>query len=71
MSRLSLADLNELVYVRLGEDWVTPTTMCHLLGWSGSGRGWYVVALALERLANDGEAEIQIRGNRRYFRGVQ
>lgn len=69
MSRLSLAHLRQLVLAELDDEWRTPTEMRRTLGLSGSD--WYRLGLTLERLANDGDAEIRIRGVRRCFRRRQ
>ena len=58
--------LNYFHFSRLRGEWFTPSDLQKWLGLPGPE--WYRVALTLERLANDGFAEIEIRGNRRRFR---
>jgi DNA replication protein DnaC len=67
MSRLGLERIRDELLLALDGEWRTPTDLLHRIGWS-SGSGWYVVSLVLERLANDGLAEIKVSGKRRYFR---
>lgn len=63
--RLTLAQLDHLVFELLDEDWRAVTDFTDHLG-LGSGLNHYRVALVLERLANDGYAEIKRKpGSRR------
>jgi hypothetical protein len=52
--------------LELDDHWRTPTDLQHALGLPGPY--WYRVALLLERLAADGDAELQVRGRARRFR---
>ncbi len=73
--RLHLDDMREIILRYLDDEWRTSTQFYegfkkagkHKLG----GCGWMRVSLVLERLAADGEAEIKVRGRRRYFRRPQ
>lgn len=67
MSRMPLTELRHYVFDVLDDQWVSATDVAETLG-VGHGFHWYRVSLVLERLANDGVAEIEIRGNRRRFR---
>lgn len=74
MSRLPQAEIRRLLLRNVDDKWRTATTYYvafrkhgHSLGLGG----WERIALNLERLANDGEIEIRVRGNRRYFRRAQ
>ena len=71
MSRLTLRELRGLVLEELDGDWCTPTQLCDRLDLGHGGNGWYRVCLILERLANDGLAELRGRGTRvrRFRRG--
>jgi hypothetical protein len=53
--------MRPLVLDELDDDWVTPSEMTERLGLT-SGVYWYKVALTLERLANDGQAELKAPG---------
>ncbi len=70
--RLRLTEIRRIILRNLDDQWRTPseiTDAFHAAGHRfGGGKGWYMVALTLERLANDGQAEIRVRGNRRTFR---
>lgn len=72
--RLRLTEIRAAILRNLDDQWRTPseiTDAFHAAGHRfGGGRGWYMVALTLERLANDGVIEIRVRGNRRTFRRV-
>lgn len=64
--RPRLSELRALILDELDDDW---SATSHYLDWLGlPARDWYRVALVLERLVNDGEAEIEVDGRRRYFR---
>ncbi len=74
--RLGLDELRELVLSELERDgeWWTPSDFRKAFladGYKLGINGWDRCALTLERLANDGEAEIKIRGARRSFRSVR
>jgi hypothetical protein len=60
--------LRRRVLLELDDTWMTPSEIANRLG-LGHGVGWLKVALVLERLAVDGEAEIQRPGRKvRRFR---
>ena len=65
--RPTLSELRELVLDELDGQWVTPTEVADALELD-HGPGWYRVALTLERLANDGLAELKTRLTVRRFR---
>ena len=62
MSRATLAELREIVLDELDDQWVTPSEITDTLELD-HGPSWYRVALILERLANDGLAELQTPGS--------
>jgi hypothetical protein len=65
---MTLADLRLRILSELGDDWMTSSEMADRLGF-GHGAEWFRVALVLERLANDGLAELKRPGSRtRRFR---
>ena len=67
--RLTLREIRELVLLgELGDVWITPSEIQRRLGLGGAD--FYRVALVLERLVVDGEAEIRRPGSRgkRWFR---
>jgi hypothetical protein len=68
--RPTLVDLRWLVLLELDDAWVTPTELADRHGLN-HGRDWLMVALVLERLANDGLAELKQPGSRtrRFRRG--
>lgn len=71
MSPLPLNEIRRLLLHNIDDKWRTPSAFVdafHMGGHRFGGKGWYQVALVLERLANDGLIEIRVRGNRRYFR---
>jgi hypothetical protein len=59
--RANLAELRWIVYRELDDDWRSPTELGRRLG-LGSGTSWYRLCLTLERLANDGLAELKTPG---------
>ena len=61
--------LNYFHHSHLRGEWFCATELQKWLGLPGPE--WYRISLVLERLANDGFAEIEIRGNRRRFRRRQ
>lgn len=65
--RYTLSDIRAIALREMRDgDWWSATRLAQLLG-VGHGRGWLMVALALERLAADGALEL--RGERvRKFR---
>ena len=65
--RPTLRDLRRALLHGLDGQWRCPSDFVWRLGLD-YGPDWYRVCLILERLANDGAAEIRIRGNRRKFR---
>jgi DNA-binding transcriptional ArsR family regulator len=67
VTRRSLSELRRIILRNLDHRWVTPSQVADALD-TGHGDGWLRVALTLERLANDGLAEIRIRGKNRYYR---
>lgn len=70
--RADLAALREIFLRYLDDEWRTPSdfyaAMRRAGKWKVAGNDWYRIALVLERLANEGKAEIRIRGRVRYFR---
>jgi DNA-binding transcriptional ArsR family regulator len=71
LTRLSLDELRRIILRNLSDEWRTPSQFRDAFLRSGHKLGiggWERIALTLERLANDGLAEIRIRGNRRYYR---
>lgn len=62
MSRLSLRELHDVVLAVLDDEWRTPSEVCAALR-LGHGDDWTKVALTLERLANDGVAELKTPGS--------
>ena len=58
--RLTLGEMRWFVLSELDDEWCTPTELHARLGLSG--KDWYRVALTLERLANDGLAELKTPG---------
>jgi hypothetical protein len=66
VSRPTLADLRRDILWMLDDEWQTTTQVQRAVGVGGNL--WYRVALVLERLANDGQAELRASGNRRSFR---
>lgn len=66
---ISIRQLRPVVLAELDDQWRTPTELRNQLGLGGSD--WYRLCLTLERLANDGLAELRVRGNRRRFRRRQ
>ncbi len=71
-SRPDLAKLREIFIRHLDDKWRTPSDFYAGLRKAGKhsvrGNDWYRIALVLERLANEGKAEIKIQGRVRYFR---
>ena len=66
--RMSLDALRCRALVELDDEWVTPTELGFRLG-LGHGYDWTRLALVLERLVVDGEAEIKRPGSKvRRFR---
>ena len=57
MSAWSLVELRRMVLLELDEQWRTASGFRALLGLGGSD--WYRLCLVLERLANDGVADIK------------
>jgi hypothetical protein len=67
-ARPTLAEIRAAILAQLDEDdWVTPSELGDRLG-LGHGNDWYKLALVLERLANDGVAELKHPGRTRRFR---
>ena len=62
MRRPTLAELREIVLDELDDEWRSPTELGATLG-LGSGTSWYRLCLTLERLANDGRAELKTPGS--------
>jgi hypothetical protein len=62
MTRPSLAELRSIVLKELDEQWRSPTELGTYLG-INNGAGWYRLCLTLERLANDGLAELKTPGS--------
>ena len=62
MSRPTLAELREIVLDELNDEWRSPSDLGRMLG-LGNGVGWYQLCLVLERLANDGLAELKTPGS--------
>ena len=62
MRRLSQAELRELLLGVLDDEWATPSEVTDLLGLD-HGHSWYHLCLTLERLANDGLAELKTPGS--------
>ena len=58
--RPTLEQLRRFVLSELDDEWRTPTDLQHWLGLGG--HEWYRLALTLERLANDGLAELKTPG---------
>jgi hypothetical protein len=67
MSRLTLAQLREIVLDELDDEWRTSTDIADRNGING-GNDWYRLALVLERLANDSTIELKVAGRVRRFR---
>jgi hypothetical protein len=61
VSRPTLTELRETVLDELNGEWRSPSDLGRTLG-LGNGVGWYQLCLTLERLANDGLAELQTPG---------
>ncbi len=72
MSRPDLAKFREIILRYLDDEWRTPADFYAGFRKAGKhkvvGNDWYRIALVLERLSNEGLAEIKIRGRVRYFR---
>ena len=67
----TLAELRSRVLFELDGRWTTPSDLAHRLDLD-HGTGWLKVALVLERLANDGVAELKTAGaTKRWFRRRQ
>ena len=67
-SRLSMRELRRAVMGELRSDrWMTVSEVADGLG-VGHGRGWFQVALILERFANDDRIEVTGRGSGHRFR---
>jgi hypothetical protein len=65
---VTLADLRRRILWELDGEWITSTEMADRLK-LGHGIDWLRVALVLERLANDGLADLKRPGSRtRRFR---
>lgn len=62
MRRATLTELRSIVLDELDNEWRTPTEIARWLGLD-NGAGWYRLALTLERLANDGHAELKTPGS--------
>ena len=66
--RWKLSELRNRALFELDDEWVTPTQLGCFLG-LGHGHDWTRLALVLERLVVDGEAEIKTPGSKiRKFR---
>jgi hypothetical protein len=65
--RPSLDEIRRELQLELDDQWRTPSYFADLLG-LGHGIGWLQVALLLERLGADGQAELQGHGRVRRFR---
>jgi hypothetical protein len=66
--RPTLHEIRRDVLRELDTDWMTPSEMTDRLE-LGHGVDWFIVSLMLERLANDGLAELKTPGSRtRRFR---
>jgi hypothetical protein len=61
-SRATLGELREIVLDELDDQWITPSEITDTLELD-HGPSWYRVALTLERLANDGLAELKTPGS--------
>lgn len=62
MTRPSLAELRSVVLNELDHHWQTPTEIGARLGLD-HGLDYYRLALTIERLANDGLAELKTPGS--------
>ncbi len=64
----SMRDIRGIVLRELRRDgWVGPSAICDRHGLD-HGADWLRVCLILERMANNGEIVIKIRGKNRWFR---
>jgi len=67
--KMTLAQIRRelLVELALSDRWRSQTDLADAIG-SGGGDNWYKAALVLERLAADGQAELQRHGRVRRYR---
>ena len=66
--RPNLREIRRWLLAELDHEWRTPSELQQRLSLPGSE--WYRVALILERLAADGQAELRVGGRVRRFRSA-